>query len=122
MQKEKTQGFGKDERLYRKKEIKELFDKGSSFYLHPLKVIYMPNPASECHQVLFTVSKRNFKRAPDRNLIKRRMREAYRKHKIELRDLSPMMIAYIYARNEMMDYSKIEAVITKSFSRIRNFK
>ncbi|MCA6079235.1 ribonuclease P protein component [Fulvivirga sedimenti] len=121
MQKEKIQGFGKDERLYRKKEIKELFDKGSSFYLHPLKVIFMPNPASDCHQVLFTVSKRNFKRAPDRNLVKRRMRESYRKHKTGLKDLPPMMIAYIYARNEMLDYSKVESAIIQSFTRIRNF-
>jgi len=38
-------------------------------------------PAHFPVQILFSVSKKRFKRAVDRNLIRRRMREAYRLHK-----------------------------------------
>jgi ribonuclease P protein component len=75
--------FGKDERLSKEKWIKELFEKGSSFYFHPFKVLYLPHPdaSSPKNQVMFSVPKRMFKRAVDRNAIKRRLREAWRLNK-----------------------------------------
>ncbi len=76
--------FKKSERLSSKKDIQELFNNGSSFYLYPFKVITLPADTSKLHQVLFSVPKRLFKRAVDRNLLKRRMREAYRLNNSEL--------------------------------------
>jgi ribonuclease P protein component len=72
--------FKKEERLCNKKLIDELFHNGSSFLCYPFKASWLlvsevqPVPA----QILFSVSKKRYKRAVDRNLIKRRMREAYR--------------------------------------------
>jgi ribonuclease P protein component len=72
--------FKKEERLCNKRLIDELFHSGSSFLCYPFKASWLiatepqPFPA----QILFSVSKKRFKRAVDRNLIKRRMREAYR--------------------------------------------
>jgi ribonuclease P protein component len=78
--------FKKEERLCNKRLIDELFRSGSSFLCYPYRVMWMdaaqPLPATA--QVVFTAAKKRFKRAKDRNLIKRRTREAYRLHKYDL--------------------------------------
>ncbi len=75
--------FTKEERLCNKKLIDELFHNGSSFLCYPFKVSWLivEEPLQFPAQVLFSVSKKRYKRAVDRNLIKRRIREAYRLYK-----------------------------------------
>jgi ribonuclease P protein component len=82
--KEKTSySFPKEERLHSKKLIAELFSKGSSFNLYPLRFVLIKSaaPVSSPPQVLVSVSKRYFKKAVDRNRLKRQLREVYRQHK-----------------------------------------
>lgn len=114
--------FKKSERLSSKKDIQELFKNGSSFYLFPFKIITIPNTESELHQVLFSVPKRNFKKAVSRNLLKRRMREAYRLHK-HLLPTEPQVlsIAYIYTSKDIVDYSSIADQLKLSLSRIKKY-
>lgn len=74
--------FKKEERLCNKRLLTSLFQSGSSFVLYPyrisfLKAQHLAFPA----QVVISVPKRRFKRAVDRNLLKRRIREAYRMQK-----------------------------------------
>lgn len=102
----------KQEILRSKKIIKELFENGSSFFLYPYKVYYQTNPEIENNQVLFSVSRKNFKKAVDRNLLRRRMREAYRLNKSILTaegniSLS-LSIALIYISKFKLPYSEIE--------------
>jgi len=76
--------FPKEEHLCRKKLIDELFGKqGSSFGVYPLRIIWLRSvvPTAAPPQVLISVSKRGFKRAVDRNRLKRLIREAYRCNK-----------------------------------------
>src|SRR5471030_2413656 len=75
--------FKKEERLCNKKLIDELFHNGSSFLCYPFKASWLiiDEPRQIPAQILFSVSKKRFKRAVDRNLVKRRMREAYRLNK-----------------------------------------
>jgi ribonuclease P protein component len=75
--------FPKEERLRSKKLIEQLFREGSSFNLYPLRFILVkhPQPVAAPPQVLISVSKRSFKKAVDRNRLKRQVREAYRLHK-----------------------------------------
>ncbi len=114
--------FTKAEILSSKKDIQELFKNGSSFYLYPFKVISLPNPETNQHQVLFSVPKRIFKRAVDRNLLKRRMREAYRLHK-HLLPTEPKVlnIAYIYTSKEILDYASIANPLEQSLIRIQKY-
>jgi ribonuclease P protein component len=111
--------FQKEERLSKEKRIQELFDKGSSFYLFPFKVFFMPNPdpGYRFHQVVISVSKRNFKRAVDRNLIKRRIREAYRLNKGLLSVQNKLLIAYIYSVKDILPSGQIHERLVKTFKR-----
>ena len=79
--------FKKGEKLCGVKTISDLFSGGKPINLPPLRVIYrvMPeDPSLEPVRVLISVPKRYFRKAVDRNLIKRRIREAYRKNKLPL--------------------------------------
>jgi len=74
--------FGKKEKLKSKKLITLLFNEGKGVSSFPLKLIYLSDKKKgESIQTGVTVSKRNFKRAVDRNRIKRLLRESYRLNK-----------------------------------------
>ena len=70
------------------------------------------------HQVLISVSKKNFKRAVDRNLIKRRIREGYRLNKNLLADQNKLLIAYIYSVKEILPSAQIHERLVKTFKRL----
>jgi ribonuclease P protein component len=111
--------FRKEERLKSDILIKELFEKGSSFYSFPFKVIFMTNADEKAasHQVLISVSKKNFKKAVDRNLIKRRIRESYRLNKNLLPNSTQLLIAYIYTAKEILTFAQIQERLVKSLNR-----
>jgi ribonuclease P protein component len=81
-----TFSYNKFEKLKSRKQIELLFAKGKSISAFPVKVFYLPIDHTPVHpvQVGVGVSARHFKKAVDRNTIKRRMREAYRLHKLPL--------------------------------------
>ncbi len=112
------QTFAKEERLYEKKLIDQLFKDGKSFFVFPFKVFYMSHEAAglSLPKVLLSVPKRNFKRAVDRNRIKRLMREAYRRNKSSLSEgeegcRQQLLIGLIYTAKVEMDYVEIERKI-----------
>lgn len=76
--------FSKGERLCGVKAVSELFSGGRTITLPPLRIIYRVLPADPTLsplRVLISVPKRYFKKAVDRNLIRRRIREAWRLNK-----------------------------------------
>jgi ribonuclease P protein component len=112
--------FRKEERLNKEKWIQELFAKGSSFHLYPFKVLFLPHPDVEYPftQVLISVSTRNFKRAVDRNLVKRRIREAYRLNKANLPASKKWLIAYIYVAKEILPSEIIHSKLPLTLERL----
>jgi ribonuclease P protein component len=80
--------FGKQEKLKSRKLIEKLFDEGKSVKKFPVRLVYLQSSHTSDFpvQAAFSVPKRNFKRAVDRNRIKRLLREAYRHQKNTLYD------------------------------------
>jgi ribonuclease P protein component len=67
---------------------------------------------------MFSVSKRNFKKAVDRNRIKRRMREAFRLNKNVIPASKKLLIAYIYSAKEILTFAQIQERLVKTFNRL----
>ena len=121
------QTFKKEERLSRKKIIESLFADGISFNQFPFKVVWLEYPLDGKYpvQVLISVPKRKFKRAVDRNLLKRRIREAYRKNKESLYGYlkekdKTCVLALLYISSEIASYKEIEEKIIVVLKRCKS--
>lgn len=113
--------LGKQERLKSRKSIDLLFKEGNSFNVFPFKVLYLfdgeqpsarkslQTETSQKVQAGFTVSSRNFKKAVERNRVRRLMKEAYRLQKNDLytymasRDVK-VDIFFLYLGKEVPEY------------------
>lgn len=113
--------LSKSERLKSRKVTKELFSVGQSEFQYPLKCLFMEcsDVASDSSSLLFaaTVSKRNFRQAVKRNLIKRHIREAYRLNKPVINQEEPQKshwaLMYIYIAKNQEDISMLPDAMRK---------
>jgi ribonuclease P protein component len=108
--------FPKEEKLKREKQIQEVFAKGSSITVFPLKVLYLKteNKISK-FQVGFTVPKKNFRSAVKRNRVKRLLREAYRlnKHRIFNKTEGSYAFMFLYLGKELPSFKDLEVTMCK---------
>ncbi len=118
--------FPKKEKLCSQKVIEELFSSGRSFIKYPLRVVFMvqeEQPDTNM-KVLVSVSKRRFKRAYKRNLLKRRIREAYRLNKhlifplLEKNSVN-IAIAFVYIHTGILPYSEIEKAMRATLESLK---
>ena len=105
-----NESFGKKEKLKSKVIIDKLFTEGKSVKKYPLRLIYLPlSEAGELNKTAVSVPKRNFKRAVDRNHLKRLMREAFRKNKYLVYSnlTTTYAFMFIYTGREKLPYAKL---------------
>lgn len=109
--------LNKNEKLKSRKSIESLFRSGHAVSSPPFKLFFrkvdsLPHPA----QMTVAVPKRLIKHAVDRNLVKRRTREAYRLKKSDLYSViqdqnSHYELLFLYQASEIMDYKKIRSSV-----------
>ncbi len=105
--------LGKKDRLKSRKDINALFANGKKINHFPIRAIWMHTSSNNALQAGFSVSSKYFKRAVDRNRIKRLMREGYRlqKQKLELslhKHNKKIALFLIYTGKELPNFSTVE--------------
>lgn len=102
--------LGKEERIKSRKSIENLFREAKAVRSPALLALYHVPTINTEHrlQAMFTVSKKNFKRAHDRNAIKRYLRECYRLQKNILNDLpGPLHLCFTFTGKQLPEYEYV---------------
>lgn len=107
----------RSQRLRSRGAIDRLFASGESGFIYPFRYVWYAEPDAEPSvEVLFTVPKKFHKRANQRNLLRRRMREAYRLQQQLLRcapGCANLDLALIYSSREALPYKTIEHAVRR---------
>lgn len=113
------------ERIKSRKDIETLFRSGKAFFVFPFKVIYRREEEPGGLQFMVSVPKKQFKRANDRNKIKRQTREAWRTQNLILKEKmnmsgKKMQVAFLYQSKEGLSFTQISAAIVKAISKLQD--
>lgn len=103
--------FGKEEKLKSKKQIEQLFAEGKIVKDFPILMKFLKTDANDFPiKVAFSVPKKNFKLAVDRNRIKRLLRETYRlnKHMLLNNVADKYVVMFIYTDKKEWSYTELE--------------
>jgi len=117
--------LSKSERLSSRKDIESLFAEGQSLTKYPIRLVWRetlaPLSAETPIQVMFSVSKKKFSRAVDRNRVKRLMRESYRLLKpilySSIVSQKSYHLGWIYTANEIHDFETIQKSISSALDK-----
>ena len=119
-----SQTLKKEERIYLRSELNELFASRGSFVCYPFRVVYLEVPRQGLPlKMMVSVPKRRLKHAVDRNRIKRLTREAYRLTKKELvEQIDPevtLLIGFIYLKDRLSRYSTVQQAVEEAFKKLQ---
>lgn len=119
--------FGSSEKLKSRKLIDQLFNEGKSVSQNGFTLVYLFVPLATQYpaQAAFSVPKRNYKHATDRNRIKRLMREVWRKNKRPLyeqltQQQKQLAIMWVCKSKEFPDYSIAEKTILHLLEKLKS--
>lgn len=122
-----TFSLSKQERIKSNQLTTSLFEEGQTIFKHPFTARYLLiDKRDSVHKFAASVPKRNFKKAVDRNHIKRLIREAYRLNKallplqyLETKDKT-LIIMFIYIDKQKNEFSLIEKAMKYLLNQLRD--
>ena len=115
--------YSKQENLKSRKALEQLFDKGKSFSVFPIKVFYTVTDDTALVQAGVGVSSRIFKKAHDRNKVKRLLREVYRTQKQALyssvaSNQQQLNVFFLYIGKELPIYADLQSAMEKTLEKL----
>jgi ribonuclease P protein component len=118
--------FSKKQKLCNETTIKEMFSKGDSFVIAPIRLIWKEEVDSDSVAIksIIVVPKKQLKLATDRNVVRRRMKEAYRLNKAEIEHFlvnknRQLNVAIVYQNEKILSYKAIEKKIKLILGRLK---
>ena len=121
---DKPHALPKSERLSSLTAVRRLFTDGASGFVYPFRyMVFKSESTTPSVEVLFSVPKRNHKRANKRNTLKRRMREAYRLNNEALHAAikeqgKELDIALVYSTKDLLPYKTIEHAVRRILAEV----
>ncbi|MEO6831854.1 MAG: ribonuclease P protein component [Chitinophagaceae bacterium] len=120
-----TLGIG--QRIKREKDIEALFRSGKALSVFPLRLIWLLVPKTDSQfdiQAGFSAPKRRFKRATDRNRIKRLLREQFRVNRHLLEGSIPegkkLQIFLLFTGPTMPDTPLVKECLEKALTQLKS--
>ena len=118
--------FPKKQKLCNETAIKEMFSNGNSFGIHTIRLVWKEQVNSDDVVIksIIVVPKKQLKLAADRNIVRRRMKEAYRLNKSTIENSlknkgKQLNIAIVYQNDKRLSYKVIEEKIKLILGRLR---
>ena len=118
METSQTNTLPKEERLCGKTGISQLLAKGRHGNVPNMRYLCLTNNGKEFNRIMVSVPKKLFKRAVKRNLLKRRIRESYRKQKHDLNLKSGVDLLFMYSTKEVLSYEEIYKTVGQIIRKI----
>ena len=97
----------KAERLSGRTAVSDLFSKGNWGGYGALRYCFRMGNGQDVNRIMVSVPKKFFRRAVKRNLLKRRIRESYRRQKSLVPSSAGIDIAFLYNTKDLLDYRTI---------------
>ena len=118
METAQTNTLPKEERLCGKTGISHLLAKGKHGNVPNMRYLCLKDNGKEFNRIMVSVPKKLFKRAVKRNLLKRRIRESYRKQKHDLNLQSGVDLLFMYSTKEVLSYEEIYKTVGQIIRKI----
>ena len=108
----------KKERLCGKTGISKLLAEGKHGSAGPVRFLFINDSGNEENRIMVSVPKKLFKRAVKRNLLKRRIRESYRRQKHSLTAKGGLDVLFMYSTKEVLSYDEIYQAVGLAIEKI----
>ena len=122
---QKDCSLGKIEKLKSRKQLGLVFNAGKSFLVFPVKVSFLiiDNPLDFPVKAGFGVSTRYFKKAVDRNRVKRLFRECYRLNKHELLDYCAsnhlqINVFFLFVDKQLPEFANLQTAVQSTLKKL----
>ncbi len=110
--------LSKEERLCGKTGISQLLARGRHGNVPDMRYLFLKDNGKGYNRIMVSVPKKFFKRAVKRNLLKRRIRESYRRQKNDLKVQNGVDLLFMYSTKEVLGYEAIYKAVGQVITKI----